>query len=324
MPDPDTAVLDAPTNVDSEESSFGESAVESLDEITKPDGETTTKPEDAPGTTTPAEPAKPEDAPPVKPEEKPAEEPVAPTTEQITERATALDQREQQLNEVYTDVQNVLNDPKFQQAYQQANPQQRGEPGSQVDDQGRPLAPAEGANDPLEGFEAETVGQERIVEAMREQSKRIDQQMADTTAQFKQQIESLTAKLGNYENSYNAGQDEQTDKEEAAAVEGLKTDFPDLIDGGEKQKALSAKAANLLLASIPDENSPPDAKPLTIAEAFSDAAAILGKDGIADRARKQVEAEATAASAASAESPGGTGSEGPNTFRELAEANYAG
>ena len=119
----------------------------------------------------------------------------------------------------------------------------------------------------------------------------------------------------------------QTQQIQQALAE-LKPDFPDLVDGGEKEDALILEAADLADARIArikretEGGKQTDLKPLTLQEALSKAARTLGYDTAEGRARDKFKKQTSRASAARTESPGQAHTPASPTPEEIASEEY--
>ncbi len=110
---------------------------------------------------------------------------------------------------------------------------------------------------------------------------------------------------------------------------GLAAEFPDLVDGGQKEDALCDEASLILEASIvrrasskrPDGSYPPDApKVLSMREAMGKAARILAHDGVAERERQKLQQDAGRSAGAELPSPAGIVAAGERSWEEEAGA----
>lgn len=274
----------------------------------------------------PAAPATPpaDGATPPAAEPTPAAEPAAPvavTQEQLQQQATELTNYRQQLTDFHQQLTGFWNDPAFQEAYAVAKAKQDGTapPAPQspaanaADPNSGAVPPAGPAERPWKDFQPEDAGQKQLVEYLNHVADQNDALRQELT----EKMQGMTTQLGEYQQEVRARKIAAATAEQDAAMTILKAEFPDLVDGGERQQKLEQGAADLIIAGRTRGAEP------SVTEALTTAAKAQGYDTESDRLRAKLQQAASDAASARTEPPDQvTPPETPDSMQDASRQVY--
>jgi len=214
-----------------------------------------------------------------------------------------LQQYQVQLTAYHEQLQRIVTDPLFQEAYQAAQAKRGGQTGQGALDKSSPGAskadPPAPAKKPWEGFNPETDNEKMLVGFLDQMQSQFDQRLQQLQQGYDERLKKAEEQLGTVNSRSETVLNEKAQQAIDAAMGELKKEFPDLVDGGQKQKELEEEAGSQLMAAAQRGQR------MTIADALKRAARVIGWDGHAERIRQQLQKWAGASAAARVDAPGG-------------------
>lgn len=248
-------------------------------------------------------------------EKKPAEQPAQDPQAGQTFTAEQLNGYREQLVAYKQQIDEITQSTAFQAGYKAFMQAQQGQPAGT--DQGgaqKPQEQADGQAKPDQGFdldsiEVETETEQKLLDGL----KWMQKQWADGSKSYQDKIQTLESKLAQHDADLNSRMSSQAEETLRTALEPIKKEFPDLVDGGKNEDKLLGWAANFM--DVAQKNG----EPMTVSESLEAAAHHLGYGSVSERERVKLQEKARQATGARVDTPGqGAASAGGSLDEALA------
>jgi len=207
-----------------------------------------------------------------------------------------------QLTSYHEQLQRITGDPLFQEAYEAAKAKAKGGASAGQGPQGSPGVPQaapQPAAKPWQGFVPETDNEKALVGFLDQLQGQFDQRVGQLETSYGEKFAKHEERIGQMSSRSETVLNEKAQQAVDAAMGELKKDFPDLVDGGAKQKELEDEAAAQMQAAAQRGQR------MTIPDALKRAARLTGWDGHEERTRQKLQKRAGASAGARVDAPGG-------------------